>query len=378
MAERSFVVDPRVFISPPYLNCPFCRAAGEFGVLMISSNGYIRRCRSCMKDKRFELPAIRKHVLYLDQFAVSNLMKVLHPTERERVRSKAVGHSDFWLDLFERLDRLVKLQLLVCPSSIAHWEESLPSPFVEELRRIYEHLSGGVSFEDPGNIRRAQVYEEFIAWLGDSPDPLTVHDVTHGDVNFDQELSTYGPLQWRSYLRRVVDVGTMIDGDAPFDAKLATATNDAQILVASFKETLAEHGVADEDQLPKISDFFVSDKIKDAPFLQISCAMFAAMAVEASMQQAPKPDRGMWTDITTVSTLLPYCDAMFIDNRCHRLLERAVDGAKRDFKATLFSTDSRDELLKWLDDLEASATPDHVATVRNVCGPGWLEPIRRS
>jgi hypothetical protein len=427
MAEESFIFDPRVFISPPYLDCPFCHAAGEFGVLMISGNGYVRRCRSCMEDERFELPAIEKKVLYLDQFAVSNLMKVLHPRERERLRSQAGGHVDFWLDLFVRLDRLVNLHLLVCPSSTAHWEESLPTRFFEELRRMYEHLSGEVSFEDPGTIRRAQVYRQFLAWLGleDPRGPVTVHDVTHGVVNrwldrlsvqarlggedefvddlravrdgmhaglakcvdtwaaggrlgfaqyLEQELSTYGPLQWRSYWRRVVEVGQMMNDLAPFDPDLAIATNDAQILVISFKDTLSDCGVAEDEQLSKISAFFASDEIKHAPFLQISCAMFAAMAVEASMQQAPKPDRGMWTDITTVSTLLPYCDAMFIDNRCHRLLQEATDGARLDYDAAVFSMGSRDELLEWLDEVEASAASDHVALVKHVYGDSWLEP----
>ncbi len=39
-----------------------------------------------MRDERFALPPIKKKVLYLDQFVVSNLMKVLHPGERERMR----------------------------------------------------------------------------------------------------------------------------------------------------------------------------------------------------------------------------------------------------------------------------------------------------
>jgi hypothetical protein len=69
--------------------------------------------------------------------------------------------------------------------------------------------------------------------------------------------------------------------------------------------------------------------------------MFAAMAVEASMQQAPRPDQGMWTDISTVSTLLPYCDAMFIDNRCRRLLSAATEGAGLNYDTEVFSISRR-------------------------------------
>ena len=427
MSEESFIFDPRAFISPPYLDCPFCGAVGEYGVLMITGKGYVRRCRICMKDERFQLPVIEKKVLYLDQFAISNLMKALHPGERERIKANPGGQSAFWLELFARLDRLVKLQVLVCPASTAHWEESVTSRFFEPLRRMYEHLSGEVSFDDPGTIRRGQIYQQFLLWLGtdDGRKALTVRDITHGDLNrwldrlsvharlgadgdfvedvkatrgrthaglakcvedwsvggrlgfphyFERELSTYGPMQWRSYWQRVVEVGQMMNGVTPFDPDAAMATNDAQILVTSFKSALAARGVDEDEQLSKIEDFLGSDQIKGAPFLQISCAMFAAMAVEASLQQAPKPDRGMWTDITVVSTLLPYCDAMFIDNRCRRLLEAATREAGLEYVGEVFSPSSRDRLLGWLDALESSIPREHGALVESLYGDSWLLP----
>src|SRR5262249_44046364 len=133
-------------------------------------------------------------------------------------------------------------------------------------------------------------------------------------------------------------------------------------------------GAADDQRLPTIGEFLASEEIKRAPFLQISCAMLASMAVEASMQQAPKPDQGMWTDISTVSTLLPYSDAIFIDNRCDHLLQEAMNGAGLAYDAAVFSMRSRDDLLAWLEELEASASPDHVALVKDVYGKSWLEP----
>src|SRR3954464_2383075 len=76
--DETFVIDPRDWISPPFIACPFC-GAEEFGVLMITRSSYVRRCRACMKDEQFGLPALAKKILYLDQFAISKLMKVLHP-----------------------------------------------------------------------------------------------------------------------------------------------------------------------------------------------------------------------------------------------------------------------------------------------------------
>lgn len=35
--EGKIVIDPRIFISEPYLACPSCKREGSFGVLMISA-----------------------------------------------------------------------------------------------------------------------------------------------------------------------------------------------------------------------------------------------------------------------------------------------------------------------------------------------------
>ncbi len=75
-----------------------------------------------------------------------------------------------------------------------------------------------------------------------------------------------------------------------------------------------------------------------------------------------------------VSTLLPYCDAMFIDNRCRRLLAAASDGAGLDYATEVFSMASQNELLEWLADVESAAGAEHVALVKQIYGDGWLEP----
>jgi hypothetical protein len=65
---------------------------------------------------------------------------------------------------------------------------------------------------------------------------------------------------------------------------------------------------------------------------------------------------------------------MFIDNRCHRVLKAATEGAGLVYNSAVFSLAARDELLAWLDELEAAASPDHVALVKEVYGDTWLEP----
>jgi hypothetical protein len=88
--------------------------------------------------------------------------------------------------------------------------------------------------------------------------------------------------------------------------------------------------------------------MQHVPSVRIAAGMLAVYAVKGSRQQAADPNRGMVTDINVVSTYLPYCDAMFIDDECADLLA----------------------------ELEESVTHEHIELVERVYGPGWLMPFR--
>src|SRR5882762_7984011 len=123
----TITIDPRDFISGPFRKCPKC-GAEQFGVLMVSGKHYIRRCRerACWHTQRINLPGISKKIIYLDQFAISNMMKALNPEVKGHERAAA---DPLWRELFEALDVVCKLQLVVCPDSNEHRNESLLSPF---------------------------------------------------------------------------------------------------------------------------------------------------------------------------------------------------------------------------------------------------------
>jgi len=54
----------------------------------------------------------------------------------------------------------------------------------------------------------------------------------------------------------------------------------------------------------------------------------------------------------------PYVDAMFIDNQCASLLQHGRLKTDLEFKAKIFSLNSRDAFLQYLADLGDSATVD--------------------
>jgi hypothetical protein len=426
MSEQSFVFDPRVFITSPFTTCPYC-GEEEYGLLMVVRHGYVKRCRACMKDERFRLPKLEKKVLYLDQFAISMLMKVLHPEHRQRVERRGAEEERYWRELFDRLERLIKLQVLICPRSDAHCEESLLGSQHEELRRIYEHLSGDVRFEEPGLVKDGQILRAFEAWLGQrNRGPVPRRHVLSGNIDgwtdklqiearlgddrefveefrrarserhqglsravevwragerlgfetyFQQEVAAYGEGVLRTYGLRLQEFAQVIEGRRAPDEDFLFPPR-AQILIMQMKEKLREQGVEYEEEGSKLREFFASEAMAEVPFLRIAAGMFAAYAVKASLHQAPAADQGMVTDINFVSSYLPYCDALFIDNGAAQLLAEADAELGLGHEAKVFSTRTRGELLEWLAELDEAVTEAHLKLVEQVYGPDWLRPYR--
>jgi hypothetical protein len=133
---------------------------------MICDRHYVRRCKGCRYDQSIPLPLLKKRIIYLDQFVISNIMKALDPGRSQAATGESI---EFFLTLFKMLDRLSKLQLIVCPHSPIHDFESIVDSRYEKLRAVFRHLSNGIGFRDAEAIVHAQIMEAFDAWLGDKP-----------------------------------------------------------------------------------------------------------------------------------------------------------------------------------------------------------------
>jgi hypothetical protein len=86
----------------------------------------MRRCRDCWHKQFYPLPELRKRIIYLDQFVVSNLMKLDNPGVRGH---GPVVAEPFWRELRDLLSQLRKLQMICCPDSGSHEEESRISQY---------------------------------------------------------------------------------------------------------------------------------------------------------------------------------------------------------------------------------------------------------
>ena len=404
MLEKSFVFDPRMFITGPRRPCPRCGQVA-LGTLSITNNVHTRRCGSCFRDEAEPLPLIAKRMIYLDQMVISDTAKKLDPVWR----AEKPHVDDFWLEVFDRIDRLVKLQLIVCPNSPIHEvESSYAERYEPVLRRLYEHLASGVSLRFPHQVFMEQLSEAFDAWsTGRDPDwrRVTRVDVIRGDLG-----------RWSDRMRITVDLGRLPGeiesrlksrdraheglcqlwekwasrGPIPFDdrfeeerrgvAAAALGPHRKPLWLAQLMRwldgRLKEHGVREETRLEEAERFLHSEAALSAPENHLGSVLFAGLARRAALGQKCV-SRGTPNDIKFISAYLPYCDAMFIDNEFAQLLsEPPVAPKTTDYPTRIFSTRNRDDFLAYLDALEAEAAPAHVDLVKRTYGETWLEPYR--
>jgi hypothetical protein len=340
-------------------------------------------------------------VLYLDQFAISNLAKALLPESCERFTGDdPATQRGFWPRFCARLERLIKLGLLVCPLSSVHRSESLlDDRLAPSLHRLHLHLSGGAEFNDHAQVKRDQLYLAFCGWLdGIYSQELTRDDVVQGGGEWRGRLQVSTALRVDS--REVDAVRAAREAAVPhleaivgewseqrgrsfadrWDEQLRgfgpgllpfVPLNEAWLLL---RHALDARGVPAEQWQPKTVEFLHSEAAMAVPFGRLGCGLFAALGWQAERQQAGSVDRGLRDDFQAIATYAPYCDAMLVDRRCRSLLVETPLRDELPEGLRVFDARTLSELESWLDEIETEAPPEHVALVRRIYGDSWLEP----
>ncbi len=315
--------------------------------------------------------------------------KTLNPKVAEQQKKRI---DKFWFQLFEKLDTLSKLQLIVCPDSITHQNESkVTVEHYETLKRMYELLSHGTSFDHFDTIQRFQ----FIISVDASNIEEDVRllkakkQISQGQMNqlfknwqqqkdfdfekhWDLELSSYGNIIKKLYLQYIenfakVQFGLSANMDKLMDTRILTT-------VHSLKEIFSETGLDEEEALIKVGEFLSSPSLRNVPFLKISTLLFTALARKAATGQKRIPNASFFDDVKTISALMPYCDAMFIDNECASLLREEPLKSRISYQTKVFSVNTKEEFLEYLDEIENGTPKAHFDKVKEVYGETWHKP----
>jgi hypothetical protein len=145
---------------------------------------WVIRCTTCRHYKDWPFPKIAKTIVYLDQFVISNMVKAKEP---------------FWVDLRTKLDTLAALQLIVCPYSEIHRDESVPEFNLRDaLKEMYRSLSGGVRFNGTHEVELSQLRTRLRLWLR-LPEPKKSRPAW-------REAFTSDPHAWTSDIQVYADL----------------------------------------------------------------------------------------------------------------------------------------------------------------------------
>ena len=420
----------QVFISPPYKECPFC-SKKTFGVLIINGDRYFRRCNSCFKPTGYEtpsvysLPPLDKKIIYIDQFAISDMMKCLSPRAKKGNR---IPRADFYLNLYDQLSRLTSGQFIICPSSDAHLFESILTKHYKDIRKVYDHFSYGISFNQFIQIKRMQNSHLLNCWIKDESSckwNFSAERVVSGNINdwkdhwyitfpqaymkdheqrtraskkqlehklgkifdrwkterhrsfndwFTEEAMAFGPTLFEEFLKQTEKRLRIHLSAEPFnlDEYFGSLNNDlVEDVFCNISETLTPK----KEILGKTKEYFYSDILQQLPFNRIGALLWAALARKASLGQMRPPDKGMDQDVEMISVLLPYCDAMFVDKFCFSILtENPVASKITEYGTKIFSMANADKFMTYLKEVEFASPKEHLQALEEVYGLDWFKP----
>jgi hypothetical protein len=378
-------------------DCAGCGTKDSFGNVDVYKTYVYRGCKRCRHHEHVRLPALKKQVLYLDQFFFSSAFRS--------------GDKRF-LEAADRIAKLTSLQLLVVPYSSIHEEETNQWEKRDELLKFIKATARGEEFEPAYEVERTQLAKAFRAWLAGEPAPYRLEpsdalsDDIHGwdsylriDVskyvsNIDllrdlKRQSTEGLVdlfdKWRgskTSFEEDLKAEYAAAGKAYMDVYLQyvmriargdyAAMYDAPIIsmvVQSMLQLIPSDVPADQ-RLGKCFEFLLSDHFKETPYQWLSAHMLAtlkAMVKEGAYtnrEKALKRLRGFFFDIKHIATYAPYVDAFVMDQPMAELVTKPTVALEPRYSVKAFNLNNWGDLLAWLEGIEAAGmTGEHRAAL---------------
>ncbi|MFA6430443.1 MAG: SEC-C metal-binding domain-containing protein [Candidatus Paceibacterota bacterium] len=427
----------RDLISGPYKDCPNpdCLSKDSFGMFVNvgNSESYTRECIRCGYSKGFDLPKINKRVIYLDQFVISNLIKLL---DKDHPSHKKIKADPFWEALFIKLETASKSQAIVCPDSFYHKDESLVGGIdFRSAKRIYEHFSSGKTLHPSLMIEKKQLTHHFNGWLEGKK---VYFEFNPQDISFEEDLHSWSiglrvsvggnpydgqidgirksnkntadqfKIIWSGWQTRknsfleIVKEETlglgkgMVGAATQFEekrrklmAKVKAGEDYTLDLDSIFppmsNDTLNElSGVArrkgiPEDKIIKAVLEYLNDAdaLLEVPAVRISSVMFAGLAHLASNGKKNPPKSTV--DIQFISSYLPYCDALFVDKESAKLLKQFPKNTPenlklKEFSSRVFSLDNKKEFLDYLDKIVSEIPKEQIDLLKDIGGENYDKP----
>lgn len=422
MSNKEYLtIIPDMFIRWPYSLCKKCNTENLW-ILMVSWWYCSQRCRKCYEDDGFELPQISKKIIYLDQFAISNLMKSINKSHPSFWKDELL----IWKEIFEQLDKLIYLRLIICPYSDIHEQESVLTGKTylntfESLRRMYQYFSHWTRFNSIFYTRHNQLYNHFKAYINKQKyvPIFSNKDVFHWDINewwdnifitvqskfyenmlddlfeerkqshewikkvfnevwkinkpdFNSQYILESKAEWKriltNYFNSIWTYDRLERWEITVEESIWSIFWIESTLMISLYHILEKKWITDKKKHLEITiDYFLNSDLYNIPYINIHSALWSQIAYLAWKNQIWEPNRWMFNDIDIISNYLPYCDLMLVDWWLKKLLnDTNVSEKILEYNCKVFSAKKEDleDLLKYLKDIENSVSEEHLKYVK--------------
>lgn len=381
-------------------DCPSCGAKNSYGNVSVRDH-VLRGCMHCKYESLVWLPEIRKKVIYLDQFFFSHSFR---------------GGDQRFLPAVERVKRMSHLQLLVAPYSSIHEDETHQwrghkDQTHDQLMEFIKATARGAEFDKKYKVERTQVLKAWVAFLNGKSAEYVFEDcdaisgsldkwndyfrIDVGGYNRDIELKRTSKNQAVNLLVDIFDewqaspqtfdqhvslevseagknyMGTYLTMIARMSQGDFAAIIDSPIASRVVENMM--HWLPDnqslEDKLRRCAEFFASNHFAQAPYFWLQARMFATLrdmvkrGAYANREVARKRLSGVFEDINHISLYAPYCDAFVMDTPMADLMQQPTIRLDQRYGVKVFSLNNWNELLEWLDNLEANMSAEHKAGV---------------
>ena len=392
----------------PFISCPKCFKQ-SYGVLNVAGEFYVRRCNDCDYSQRYKLPRPNKHLVYLDQFAISFDAKI---------DNGRLSHPK-WPRVKELIEHALHKEAIACPYSEFHENESIVCGGLSgDLRKAYKHFARGESFRPTVYIELSQIARALRRYTKEPPEKYRERgwwDVLDknpnswsNDIYFtmnteeargvkETALQVKGQISQRledlnkafseskksfeeQYRLELCQVGlNMMKIYRNELARLLSCNTPAEIIYAKMDGSVfadqmeyvlkyfAERGADTKEKWAQAVTFLQSKEFYDIDYVRISAALWAGLARRVGIGQA-KVKFSDYNDVPIISHYAPYCGAMLIDDGMRDVLVTNPVRDTLNLNTKFFSPNCFDQFCEYLTGVVADLPADFKKAISEVHG----------
>lgn len=197
------------------------------------------------------------------------------------------------------------------------------------------------------------------------------------DINYwiESEINGFRESLLASVRSRHKDIQDLVKDPESFDS-MRLLPSPLFLMATEIEEYFSKFAKTNEELQRLISKFLSNEMLKNIPFVRINHILIAAHATRVSCgtMKAEKLKGSLINDCWMVATILPFCDAIFLDRQIAGFLRDNPMKTIVEPMPKVFSLSNKEEFIAYLDEIEATASATHLAQVKEVYGEKWGSP----